>query len=102
MFTGAGRCDVLVVGDDQSHFVLFIAEIVDGHVGVADCVRFYGLPRLSLVFFIFHSYSRHCVASTLSYHLQTTTATLRNHRRDVHYYLEIKRRMTLHSISCSR
>ena len=36
VFTTAGRFDVLVVDDDQSHFVLPIVETVDGHVGFVD------------------------------------------------------------------
>ena len=71
VFTGAGRFDVLVVDDDESHFVPLRAETVDGYVSCGDFVRLYGHPRVRRVNFILQSYSSHSVASTLSYRLQT-------------------------------
>ena len=77
VFAGAGRCYVLVVDDDESHFVPLIAETVDGHAGCGDCVRLYGLPRVSRLYFTLHSYSSHSVAPTLSYRLQVNKLTFR-------------------------
>ena len=46
VFTGAGKFDVLVVDDDESHFVPLIGETVDGYGSCGDFVRLYGLPRV--------------------------------------------------------
>ena len=70
VFTGAGRFEVVVVDDDESQFVPLRAETVDGYISCGDCVWLYGVPRVRCINFIFHSYSSHSVASTLSYGLQ--------------------------------
>ena len=75
VFTGAGRFEVVVVDDDESHFVPLIGETVDGYVSCRDFVRLYGLPRVRRVNFILHSYSCHSVAPTLGYRLQTNKHT---------------------------
>ena len=75
VFAGAGRFEVVVVDDDESHFVPLIGETVDGYVSSGDFVRLYGLPRVRHVNFILHSYSRHSVAPTLGYRLQTNKHT---------------------------
>ena len=69
IFTSAGRFDVLVVDDDESHFVSLIVDIVDGQIGFGDCVCLRGLPRVSRVVSVLHTYSCYSVTSALCYNL---------------------------------
>ena len=77
VFTGAGRFEVVVVDDDESHFVPLIAETVDSYVSCGDFVRLYGLPRVRPINFVLHSYSSHSVAPALSYRLQVKKLSVR-------------------------
>ena len=100
VFTGAGRFDVLVVDDNESHFVSLVAETVDGYGSCGDFFRLYGLPRVRYVNFVLHSYSSHSVAPTLSYRLQVNklsfrkTFTCRNYSTN-NYLQEFQVRMLL-------
>ena len=94
VFTGAGRVDVLVVDDDESHFVPLIAETVDGYGSCRGFVRLCGLPRVRRVKFVLHSYRSHSVAPTLGYRLQVNKKLFRKRFHNYELSLQVKRKTT--------